>query len=243
MQDKLWLFFFCMGEKLASSRRSLRYLGELAYDTSLMWIPSHVGIQGNKRADILAKEGSTSGTLFQGQAGLTTVNTSDIHTRARTRLLTEWQEIWNDSEMGRYCCSIVPRVSLEAWMASALDERVFLVAMSRLASNHTGTRAHLQRTNVVQDALCQCAMGYDTIDRGLWECGLHWSRQFNKGYVGNAQYGRVEAHFWILKGLGSAHLVKFLRSSSDPLYTGSGFALLETNVNLVFQRTVKKTPR
>jgi hypothetical protein len=52
------------------------------------------------------------------------------------------------------------------------DERVFLVAMSRLAINHTGTRAHLQRINVVQDVLCQCVLGYDTIDHGLWECGL-----------------------------------------------------------------------
>jgi hypothetical protein len=58
-------------------------------------------------------------------------------------------------------------------MASTMDERVFLVAMFRLVSNHTGTQAHLQIINVVQDALCQCAMGYDTIDHGLWECGLH----------------------------------------------------------------------
>jgi hypothetical protein len=58
-------------------------------------------------------------------------------------------------------------------MASTVDERVFLVAMSRLASNHTGTRAHLVRINVVEDVFCQCAMEYDTIDHGLWECGLH----------------------------------------------------------------------
>jgi hypothetical protein len=121
-----------------------------------MWIPSHVGIQRNEWADILAKEGSTSGTLFQDQAGLTTVNTSDIHTRVRTRLLTEWQERWNDSEMGRYCCSIVPKVSFEAWMASTVDERVFLVVISRLVSNHTGTRAHLQRIKVVQCAMPVC---------------------------------------------------------------------------------------
>jgi hypothetical protein len=56
-------------------------------------------------------------------------------------------------------------------MASTVDERVFLVAMSRLASHHT--RAHFQTINVVQDALCQCAMGYDTIDHGLWHCGLN----------------------------------------------------------------------
>jgi hypothetical protein len=47
------------------------------------------------------------------------------------------------------------------------------VAMFRLASNHTCTRAHLQRINVVQDALRQCAMEYDTINHGLWECKLH----------------------------------------------------------------------
>jgi ribonuclease HI len=75
-------------DMLFRTRRSLRYLGEFGYGISLMWIPSHVGIQGNERPDILAKEGSTSGTLFQDQAGLNTVNTSDIHTRARTRLLT-----------------------------------------------------------------------------------------------------------------------------------------------------------
>jgi hypothetical protein len=69
-------------------------------------------------------------------------------------------------------------------MASTVDERVFLVAMSKLASNHTGTRAHLQSINVVQDALCQCAMGYDTIDHGLWECGLHCA--LRNGYKKNS---------------------------------------------------------
>jgi hypothetical protein len=66
----------------------LRYLAELGYDISLMWIPSYMGIQGKERADILAKEGLTAGTLFQDQVGLTTVNASVIHTRARTKLLT-----------------------------------------------------------------------------------------------------------------------------------------------------------
>jgi hypothetical protein len=57
-------------------------------------------------------------------------------------------------------------------MASTVDKRVFLVAMSRLASNHTGSRAHLQRIHVVQDAFAS-TMGYDAIDHGLWEYELH----------------------------------------------------------------------
>jgi hypothetical protein len=56
-------------------------------------------------------------------------------------------------------------------MASTVNDTAFLVVMSRLASNHTGT--HLQRRNVVQNALCQYAMGYDAIDQVLWVCGLH----------------------------------------------------------------------
>jgi hypothetical protein len=99
--------------------------------------------------------------------------------------------------MGRNWCSIVPRVLKEACMASTVDEIVFLVTMSWLTSNHIGTRAHLQRINVVQDARWQCAMGYDIINHGLWKCDT--SRQVNKRYFGNAQYGRDKAHFWILK--------------------------------------------
>jgi hypothetical protein len=163
--------------------------------------PSHVGTQGNERADVLANEGSISGTLFLNQAGLTTVNTSDIHTRARTRLLTEWQDRWNDSEISRYCYSIVTRVSVEAWVASTVDEMVLLVAISGLGSNHTCTRAHLQRIHVVQDALCRCGMGrWATLrtnkraTRKTSGCRDR-SRQINKGYIGNAQYGCVKAHF------------------------------------------------
>jgi hypothetical protein len=131
--------------------------------------------------------------LYQDQAGLTTENTPDIHTRARTRLLTEWQEKWNGQRDG----PLLLFDSTEGFgrgMDGFHGKRNGLFGGDvRLASNHTGTQAHLQRINVVQDALCQCAMGYDTIDHGLWECGLHctlrkapgcWdrSRQVNKGY-------------------------------------------------------------
>jgi hypothetical protein len=68
-----------------------------------------VGIQGNEPADVLAKERSISGTLFQDQAELTTVNISNIHIRTRTRLLIGW----NDKDMGRYCLSILLKVSTE----------------------------------------------------------------------------------------------------------------------------------
>jgi hypothetical protein len=118
---------------LFQSRKSLRYLGGLGYDITLMEISYRVSIQGNERADVLANEESISGILFQDQAGLITVNTFDIYTRGRTRLLTEWEK-----KMSRYCYSIISRVSITAWMASTVDISVFLFAISWLASNQTG---------------------------------------------------------------------------------------------------------
>jgi ribonuclease HI len=43
-------------EMLFRTMRSLSYLGEYAYDITLMWIPSHIGIQANERAHVLANE-------------------------------------------------------------------------------------------------------------------------------------------------------------------------------------------
>jgi ribonuclease HI len=46
--------YFRTNDIMLRTRRSLRYLKELGYDITLMWIPSHEGIQGNESADVLA---------------------------------------------------------------------------------------------------------------------------------------------------------------------------------------------
>jgi hypothetical protein len=55
-------------------------------------------------------------------------------------------------------------------MASTVDERVLLVPMSRLASNHIDKDKCCSGRFL---PVCHVAMGYDTIDHGLWECKLH----------------------------------------------------------------------
>jgi hypothetical protein len=133
-------------------------------------------------------------------------------------------------------------------MASTVDKRVFLVAMSRLASNHTGPFAKDKCGSGRPLPVCHRVQYNRPWAMEMWAtlrtkkratrktpgC-RNRSRQFYKGYIGNAQYDRVEAHFRILKGLGSADLVKCLRSSSDPLYTGSNL-----NIHLSFKKKKKK---
>jgi hypothetical protein len=59
------------------------------------------------------------------------------------------------STSGLYYIQVPPDMSETFW--------VFLVAMSSTASNHTGTRPHLQRINFVQDAFFQCSMIQSTM--------------------------------------------------------------------------------
>jgi hypothetical protein len=117
-------------DMLFRTRRSLNYLEGLGYTITLMWMPSHVGIQGNERTDVLTNERSISGTLFQDP-----LSTRLTFTLARTRLLMAGK--MERQRDGPLLLLIVPRVSIEAWMAATVDEKVFLVATSRLASNHT----------------------------------------------------------------------------------------------------------
>jgi hypothetical protein len=127
--------------------------------------------------------------------------------------------------------TLVLRVAIEGWMASILDE----MALSRLASNHTGTWAHLQRINFVQDTFSQCAMGYDTIDHGLWECGLHSTlinKLQQKLQVAGIDHDSPIRDILTMRNMVAlklifeyskdiAHLVKYLRISSGSLDTGS----------------------
>jgi RNase H len=160
-------------DMLFRTKCCLKRLEEIGYEVLLMWIPAHVGIPGNEEADALAKAGATSGDSFQEATGLPTANLADLRAGAFTRLKDEWQKEWDKSDMGRYCFSIMPQVSCTPWIVDMSLERKFIVYLARIASNHTRTGSHLQRINIVNDALCRCALDYETVDHIVWSCGLH----------------------------------------------------------------------
>jgi hypothetical protein len=72
----------------------------------------------------------------------------------------------------RYCYSVAPKV-VSPWVSAMTFQRMDIVYLSRLASNHTRTTAHLQRINIVNDALCRCSPDHGTVDNIVWTCGLH----------------------------------------------------------------------
>jgi ribonuclease HI len=81
------------------------WLKRQGYKIHIMWIPSHVGVMGNERADHLAGEAARGGTVFA----------APVRPLSRARMLDGWQCGWSGGDMGRYTYSILPSVSLVPW--------------------------------------------------------------------------------------------------------------------------------
>jgi hypothetical protein len=62
-----------------------------------MWVPAHVGIAGNERADFEAR-----------QANLGHMVHNDLLPVAKERMLDEWQKSWEVAKTGKFSHSIFP---------------------------------------------------------------------------------------------------------------------------------------
>jgi hypothetical protein len=61
----------------------------------IIWIPSHVGVMGNKQADRLA------GQAVQGDTEFAAIQPSDFRTLSRVRMLDGWQCGWSKGGISR----------------------------------------------------------------------------------------------------------------------------------------------
>jgi hypothetical protein len=133
-----------------------------------MWVPAHVGIDGNEMVDGIAKESAVSWNLYRCGA-----LECDLCPQMKSCLLMDWQSRWDRGDMGRYAFSILSRVRLSPWFLDVVVDCPVITVISRLISYHTRVRAHLSRINIVAEALCGCGCDYETVDHILWSYPLY----------------------------------------------------------------------
>jgi hypothetical protein len=109
-----------------------------------MWVPSHVGIVGNERADFEA----SLGTLVYNAQSVA----RDLLPVTKQRMLDEWQKSWEFAETGRLLHSIIPR------------ERKLLTTVSRIISGNCEVRVHLKRFSIFDGSMCVCLEDQETVD-------------------------------------------------------------------------------
>jgi ribonuclease HI len=149
-------------------------LKDNGYYIRLMWIPSHCNITGNEEADRIAKQSTLNSQFSRAKPVV-----FDFFPKLRDSMLSNWQQRWDTDEMGRYAYSIYPHVGLRPWFFGLEFDRSAITKISRLISNHTRVKSHLNRIKIVSEAICSCGDGYETIDHLLWHCSLHQAARVN----------------------------------------------------------------
>ena len=101
------------------------------------WVPAHVGIDGNERADAAAKEAARI-----GHSHGVNIPHDDYRGIIRSFTRNKWQEHWNQLTTDRKLKAIRPLV--KPWQSSCYPDRRMSIILTRLRIGHTHlTHRHL----------------------------------------------------------------------------------------------------
>lgn len=174
-KEKPYLIWEICKESLELERNSKRI--------SLFWIPAHVGIQGNERADQEAREACVSGLdtdlLMPG---------SDLRSGWKDRLfddLHEWA-LERGNQKGKYFFQWFFKPSRKPWFLQRKGrekkrrnknkavsfDRKEVVSINRLRSGHTSLLESLWLHNIVDSPQCDCGMGVQSANHIFWQCPI-----------------------------------------------------------------------
>ena len=131
----------------------------------LQWIPSHCGIEGNERADTLAKRGAS---MIQPERCVSQGTAKQILKSNRT---IEWHNSWARSDKGRILFNYMP-VPNKKDPINTLP-RKDQVAIFRLRTNHIQLNAHLSRILKDHNPACPlCDYKEESVQHFLFDCPL-----------------------------------------------------------------------
>ena len=127
------------------------------HSVSLQWMPAHLGLTGNERADRLAQIGSQA---MQTQSPVT-------YREAKTLLHSRFNGDWK-KENGGYQAHLDPIWRL-VWVQQT--------TIFHLHTGHNGLRAHLKRNGISDTSLCECGQADQTPDHVLQSCPKYAKRR------------------------------------------------------------------
>ncbi|CAH0773412.1 unnamed protein product [Bemisia tabaci] len=143
--------------------KSLLYHNQLN-NIWLLWIPSHVGIPGNERADSLTKllplANNINDELYYKQ----------LIPHVKKQAYLEWNQEWIEcSWKGQKLKSICPKINRKPWFDKLKWNRSEIKNLIRLRIGHGNFPSHLNRLNLKDSDLCDCGL-YGDLNHILFEC-------------------------------------------------------------------------
>ena len=149
---------------LASDELCQRFGDRVLYQ----WVPGHMNLAGNERADCLAKRGGLDTPTFT-EPGTTPCSYDKARTTIRRWETTRWNESWDNSLKGREVWRNLPRPNrADAWWRLNRSEQCII---SQFRTGHCPIGAYFGRIRPNFDSRCRhCGLEEETVEHILREC-------------------------------------------------------------------------
>ena len=144
-------------------RNKVGHLNTLNWTIHFGWVKVHIGIEGNKEADRLAKEAAQDDddqNMVFDRIPVTTV-ANEIYKKG----LIQWQGQWNSTGKGATCRSFF------AVLEQRLKLKISIAPeFTAIVTGHGETKAHLHRFKLAGNSTCPCNEGQQTTEYLIYEC-------------------------------------------------------------------------
>jgi len=151
---------------LLSIRQRVDELTGKGIELIIAWVPSHIGIQGNERADFLAKRACLRPTIDYNIQ----INISNYIQAIDTHILNRWQAVWDVGPNGRHMHSVEPTVTQKLKYTSPghkqLEHNITRLRLGRCLLNE-----YLHKIKQHDTGYCEGGCGVtETVHHYLLEC-------------------------------------------------------------------------
>ena len=142
----------------------------LQIKVKLYWIPAHVGIHGNEKADESAKEAATKGILANIAIPFSDLipiykKMCEVKNRAKAKEIS--------SQKGAFYYVNFFSLSKVPWFIKYNVPRRVITTINRIRSGHTSLNSDLFRYKIVDSDLCKCGKVPDTVEHIFFVCELY----------------------------------------------------------------------
>ena len=135
------------------------------------WVPGHMNIKGNERADQAAKAAAIPNTTSPPTIIMKSAQNQSIKTMAKNKWEIEWKTGRENARRLRNM-SQHPDTTTELKLYGTL-QRKHVVWTTRLRTGHCHLNEYLHRFNIIETPECECGAEKETVDHYLLNCELY----------------------------------------------------------------------
>ena len=125
-------------------------------EVTLVWVRGHSGIDGNERADNLAKRGSTS--VFTGPEPYAAIGGCMVRDQIEKWIMEEHRKRWENMKSCRQSKLAIRYSTVKSTREILSMERGTLRKLVAIATGHGGFGYHLKRMKILSDDTCRLCM-------------------------------------------------------------------------------------